>query len=110
MRLDDGTSGIPLVASFGTMIHRVAKCHQPHRRPLFDHLVGEQQHRLGNAQAERLRGLDVDRELELGRLLNRQIAGISTLEDAIDVPCRLAELFRQVSSVSYEAARLRRRG
>jgi hypothetical protein len=29
MRLDDGTSGIPLIASLGTMIRHVAKCHQP---------------------------------------------------------------------------------
>ena len=40
--------------------------------PSFDHLVGEQQHGLRDAQPKCLRGLDVDHELELGRLLNRQ--------------------------------------
>ena len=67
--------------------------------PSFDHLVGEQQHGLRDAQPERLRGLDVDHELELGRLLNWQIAGVSALKDAIDVPCCLAELFGEICTV-----------
>ena len=39
----------------------------------------------GDAQPERIRGLDVDHELELGRLLNRQIAWVRALQGAIDV-------------------------
>jgi hypothetical protein len=77
---------------------------------LFDHLVNERQHGLRDAQPERLRGLDVDHELELGRLLNWQIAGVSALQDAIDVPCCLAELFRQIGTIGNEAARFRKDG
>jgi hypothetical protein len=37
-------------------------------RFLFDHLVGEREHLVWNLEAERLRGLEIDDELELGRL------------------------------------------
>src|SRR5258708_4184894 len=39
----------------------------------FDHLVGERQKVVGDFDAERLRGLEVDHELELGRLHDWQI-------------------------------------
>jgi hypothetical protein len=41
---------------------------------------------------------------DASRLLNRQIARVCTLQDAIDVPCCLAELFRQISTIGDEAA------
>src|SRR5437764_7204456 len=44
--------------------------------PLLDHLVGAREQRLRNRQSERLRGLEVDRQLEFGRLLNRQIGRV----------------------------------
>jgi hypothetical protein len=37
-------------------------------RPLFDHLVGERQQPIRHIDPERLRGLEVDHQLELGRL------------------------------------------
>jgi hypothetical protein len=42
------------------------------RAVLFDNLVGEQLHLVGNGQAERLRSLKIDHELEFGRLQDRQ--------------------------------------
>ena len=39
----------------------------------------------GTVEAERLRGLEVDYQLEFGRRLHRQIGGLLALEDAIDV-------------------------
>jgi hypothetical protein len=36
---------------------------------------------LRNGEAERLRGLEVDHQLELGRLLNRQIGRLGALQD-----------------------------
>ena len=36
-------------------------------------------------------GLEVDDELELGRLLDRQVAGLGALEDLVDIPSRSAE-------------------
>ena len=37
---------------------------------LFDHLVGAGEQRVGDGEAERLGGLEVDHQLELGRLLD----------------------------------------
>ena len=39
----------------------------------------------GTVEAERLRGLEVDHQLVLGRLLHRQIGRLLALEDAIDI-------------------------
>src|SRR4029077_18898042 len=41
---------------------------------LLDHLVGEQLHRVWNGNSERLRSLEIDDQLELGRLKHRQVA------------------------------------
>src|SRR6516165_5965136 len=38
-----------------------------------DHLVGEREHRRRNVEAERLRGLEIDDQLEFSRLDDRQI-------------------------------------
>src|SRR5262249_29523287 len=46
-----------------------------------DDLVGSQQNRLRDHQAERPGGLKVDHQLEGRRLLDRQIGGLGTLED-----------------------------
>jgi hypothetical protein len=40
---------------------------------LLDHVVGPHQQRGRNFEAERLGGLEVDDELEFGRLLDRQV-------------------------------------
>src|SRR3954465_2901840 len=59
--------------------------------PLFDHLVSSLQDRLRHGQAERLSGLEIDNQLEPGRLLNRQIGRLLTLEDLSDVSAGLAK-------------------
>src|SRR5262249_55758665 len=48
---------------------------QPRARSLFDHLVGAGEQRWRDGQAERLGGDQIDDEIELGRLLDRQVAG-----------------------------------
>jgi hypothetical protein len=47
--------------------------------PLFDHLVGAQLEFAADGEAERLRGLEIDGELELGRLLDGKIARLRAL-------------------------------
>ena len=42
----------------------------------------------GTVEAERLGGLEVDDQLELGRLHDRQVGGLRALENAADVDRR----------------------
>src|SRR6516162_6111803 len=44
----------------------------------FDHLVGDREQLVWNLDAERLSGLEVNHQLELGRLLDRQIGRLRT--------------------------------
>ena len=51
---------------------------------LFDHLVGAQQERFGDSQAERLGGGEVDDEIEFSRLLDREVARLRPAQDLVD--------------------------
>jgi hypothetical protein len=59
---------------------------------LFDHLVGAAKQRRRHLDAERFCCLEVDYQLELGRLLDRKVGGLLAAQDAIDVGGRLPEL------------------
>jgi len=56
----------------------------------------------GDGQAERLGGLEVDHELELGRLLDREVAGLGTTKDLVNVTCGAAILLKRVRAVRDE--------
>jgi hypothetical protein len=53
---------------------RHMQCSKP--TSLFDHLVGKCEQLVGDGQAERLRGGEIEHELELGRLNHRQVGGL----------------------------------
>ena len=55
-------------------------------------------------EAERLSGLEIDHQFELGRRLHRKVDRLSALEDAVDVSSRLAGLFSVISTISDQAA------
>ena len=50
-----------------------------------DHLVGAGEERGRDREAEGLRGLEIDHQLELGRLLHGQIGGLLAFKNAADV-------------------------
>ena len=50
---------------------------------LLDHLIRPRQHIRRDRQADLLRGFQVDHELDLRRLLNRQISRLGTFKDLV---------------------------
>src|ERR1700730_11525531 len=59
---------------------------------LLDHLVGAQQKLLRDRKPDRLRGLEVDRQYELGRQLDRKVARLLGPQNAVDIGCRALPL------------------
>ena len=53
--------------------------------PSSNYSVRPVQHRLRNRQADLLRRLEIDHQLELRRLLYRQIGGLGSLQDSVHV-------------------------
>jgi hypothetical protein len=54
----------------------------------FDHLVGASEERGRHGQAQRLGGLEIDYQLELGWLLDGQVRGLSPFDDLVNVASR----------------------
>src|SRR5512144_3014119 len=73
---------------------------------LLDDLVRSQQQRLWDREAERLRGLEVDYQLELGRLLDGQLGGPGTLEDLVHEDRRAPPDVVDVRAVAHQTAGL----
>src|SRR5947207_4736013 len=51
----------------------------------FDHLVGTQKKQFGDRQPERLRGLEIDDEIEFSRLLDWDFAGLRSPQNLVDI-------------------------
>ena len=74
-------------------------------KQLFDHLVGARKQRRRHVEAERLRGLEVDRKLELGWLLDWQVGRLLAAQDTINVGGRLPVLIGQINAIGYKGHR-----
>src|SRR5262249_38365325 len=72
---------------------------------LLDDAIRPQEQWLRNDQAEGLRRLEVDAQLDLRRLLHRQVAGLGSLQDSIDVHRRPPEQLRIIRKVRDQATR-----
>src|SRR4029450_9813875 len=72
-----------------------------HRR-LFDHLVGNGEHAGRNAQAECLGGLEVNDQLELGRLRDRKVGWLFALENSASINAGLAPGIGPARSVTHQ--------
>src|SRR5436309_11201077 len=68
-----------------------------------NHLIRLRQHRLGDREAQCLRGFQVDHQFELGRLLDGQVAGLGTLENLVDVGRGAPKQIRLVRSIGHKA-------
>src|SRR4051812_24893925 len=76
----------------------------PIARGSFDDLVGAGEERLRHGEAERLRGLEVDYQLEFGRLLDRQIGRPLGVEDLSYVAAELVKRAAEARSIADQAA------
>src|SRR6516225_8092212 len=74
---------------------------------LLDQLVGAGEDRGRDRDAERLRCLEVNDQLETGRLLDRQIGGLLALEDPAGISAGLAPDINVVNSITDQAASCR---
>src|SRR5436190_3698389 len=90
----------------GAVHHIKSSCEQPQQYSLlFDHLVGASEESWRHVEAECPGGLHVDHQLVLRWRLHRQLAGLLTLEDAIDVAGGAAILIGIVGAITHQAAR-----
>src|ERR1700738_4334166 len=72
--------------------------------PSFNHVVGALLEEPRYVKGECLGGLEVDRKLELDRGLDRKLARLRLLEDAIGIGRRAPKIIDQVTSVGQQAA------
>jgi hypothetical protein len=71
-------------------------------RRSFDHLVGACEERRRDFDAERLGGLKIDHQIELDRQLDRQIGGLSPLENLTRIDAGLTINIRNIGSVTHQ--------
>ena len=80
------------------------------RLGLFNYLVGAGEDQRRDSGAERPGGLEVDDEFECGRLLNRKISRLSSLQGAVDIASGAAKDLEDAGAVGDEQAPRRTRG
>jgi hypothetical protein len=73
-----------MIRAFGAHCQEATYARQQ-TAPLFDHLVGAAYEGQWNGETERLRGLEIDDQLDFGGLLHRQVGGLLTLENAAGI-------------------------
>src|ERR1700674_2349126 len=80
----------------------------PQRKCLifFDYFVGKRAYFFGKIEPERLGGLEIDDELELGRLLDGKIGRLGPLQDSIDIDGGAPVKIRSVYVIGHQATGL----
>src|SRR5262245_48734905 len=71
---------------------------------LVDHLIRPPQHRLRDRQAQRLRRLEIDDELEPRGLLHRKVARPGAFEKLVDVARSVSELVEDARTEAHKSS------
>ena len=82
-----------------------AMCHSGHQQRLFDHLVGAPKQWLRNCKVECLGKLEIDGQLDLCHLLNRQVSSLFAFENATGANSKFVEFVRPACPVGHETSR-----
>src|ERR1700730_13201467 len=83
-----------------------AGSHQLCLAHLFDHLVGEDVELRRDHYPESVGGLTIDHQVEFGRLLDRQVAGLCTLENLVDERRGATEKIEEVLAIAHQPTSL----
>jgi hypothetical protein len=97
-------AGSERVVPEGTTVESERFGEPKRRHSLVDHLIGDCEQHWRHVDAERPRRTQVDDELELGRLHDRQVGGLGALEDAAGIDASLTKHVREVGSVAHQPA------
>src|SRR5262245_53054646 len=73
---------------------------------LLDHLIRLEQDLRGDGDAEGLGGLQVDGQIELRRLLHRQVSRLGAFEDLIDMDSSASAQVRPTWAIRHKTASL----
>src|SRR4051812_4336500 len=68
----------------------------------FDHLVGTGEEPVRNREAERRRGLQIDRKAEARRLLKRQVRRLRSCENAVNQGCHTLEALILIWPIGHQ--------
>jgi hypothetical protein len=79
-----GTSALVRIPDSSRALRRFRKVPTSDIAPLFDHLIGAAEQHRWQFEAERFRSLEIDAQLEFGRLVKRDISRISAFKNLID--------------------------
>ena len=82
------------------------RTHAPqHTASLFDHLVGAQQESFRDFKTERLGGRQIDDEIELGRLLDRDLGRLRPAQNLVDKIGGASIQVQEVRSIGHQPSR-----
>src|SRR5215831_5517523 len=71
----------------------------------FNYFISAQEKRLGDGQAERLGGSQIDDEFKLGWLFHRKVSGLRSLKNFVDNVAGAPEQVREVCSIRHQTGR-----
>ena len=77
-------SALPPKADIASLPRKSGQPHRSKKAPLFDHFVGRRLQRERHSEAECIRGLEVDHQLELRRLQHRHFCRVQHAVPAND--------------------------
>src|SRR3974390_842260 len=72
---------------------------------LFDHLVGHHEQLVWHGKAKRLDGREINNEIELGWLLDRDVARLRPAQNLVDVVGGAPEPVWEAYSIGHETSR-----